>query len=380
MMMFYILSIMLPTIAVICCLIYDKTKVHIGEVIMMYFGWFIIVTLFGLISSMVTNRATEYLGDLITKATYYEDWDELVTYTTESCNSKGVCHTETHTRVDYHPEEFQMESSTGNSYLIDKDEYYRIVKRWGGKQTFEDMHRDYDTNDGDAYFCVWNNIEISAIPITWEHTYKNKVASSNDVFNYPDVSNDDVKHYGLYKYPPIDDLTQKCILGFNDPNAEKKFDFINGYYGPIKQIKCFILVYKNKPQMAGKLQEALWKGGNKNELIYCIGIDSSNNVTWANVISWCENQEMKIAAKDYITSMGKLNLVSLADYTKNTVIPKYKRKEFKDFEYIQNAPNHVACSVLFILLTIYCGIMSIFIITNDFDYNNDLSIKYRYRR
>ena len=45
---------------------------------------------------------------------------------------------------------------------IDKDEYYRIVKRWGGKQTFEDMHRDYDTNDGDAYFCVWNNIEITA--------------------------------------------------------------------------------------------------------------------------------------------------------------------------------------------------------------------------
>lgn len=372
MSIYYLISILIPILCTVYAVCFYPKKVNTYEILALFFAWLVCIGIFYL-GLHFSHYDTEYFGDLIKSATYYEEWDELETYTTTSCNSKGVCHSETHTRIDNHPAEYEMESRTGKSFSIDRDDYYGLVKRWGGSQQFEDMHRDYYSKDGDAYHCYWNNLESTFVPVTWTHMYENKVMDSNDVFNYSDVSKEDIKHYGLYDYPKVDNVYQKNILGIKDQKAEDKLQFINAMYGPSKQFRCYIIVFKNKPEMAGKLQEALWKGGNKNELVYCIGIDDSFKIVWANVFSWCENQEMKIGARDYITSLGTINLSKICDYTRTTVIPQFKRKEFSDFSYIVNAPSTAQIIIFYVIIIIICIAFTVFIVTNDYNYDKPIT-------
>lgn len=159
-----------------------------------------IIVIFGLKYSFVyiSSLDKEYLSDLVSKITYYEDWDEtvMVTHTrTVSCG-KGKTRTETYVVPErrYHPKRYVYETVTGETNDVSEDEYKLICYKLNMPAVFKDMHRSYRSKDGDAYVTSWNRTRENSYPVTWTHLYKNKVkASSYSIFKYGNMSEEKLK-------------------------------------------------------------------------------------------------------------------------------------------------------------------------------------------
>ena len=91
----------------------------------------------------------------------------------------------------------------------------------------------------------------------------------------------------------------------------------------------------NKPIEVSEQQKIYWEGGNKNELVICVGLDSLNNIKWNNTFSWCDAPELEIKIKSHLNENEKLNIPELCNFIENN-LNSWKRKEFKDFDYINS--------------------------------------------
>jgi hypothetical protein len=240
------------------------------------------------------------------------------------------------------------------------------VKEWGGKQTFVDMRRNYHTEDGDRYYVKWSSAEETAYPYNSIHKWENRVQAASDVFNFPEVSPEDIQTYRLHEYPGIGNLTALTILGTHDPKAEKHFAFMNGKYGPGKRIRIWVLIYKEQPRQAAKYQEALWKGGNKNEFVICISINQERDVQWAEVFSWSEDSSLKIGTRNYIESQEKLDLMKIADYLESDVLLKFKKRDFREFSYLTVEPSTKALIITYIIVLLVSVGVCFYVVLNEF--------------
>jgi hypothetical protein len=249
--------------------------------------------------------------------------------------------------------------------------YKELAKRWGGKETFIDMHRDYNSQDGDRYTIDWPKDPLVAEAIVTEHSYKNKVAASSDVFNFPEVSKEDFEHYGLYDYPMLAGYEQITILDHNKTHVNKPYSrywrYINGKLGPIKEVRIWVLIFRNQPLQAGHLQEGYWKGGNKNEFIICIGVDDDENVKWSHIISWTEAQTIKVETRDYVANMGKLDLMALAKWSEKEVLTKFKRPPYEEnFSYLEIKPSGTAI-LISVVVVLFANLgMAVWVVKNQF--------------
>ena len=156
----------------------------------------------------------------------------------------------------------------------------------------------------------------------------------------------------------------------------KEWKYINGYYGPKNQIRVFLLFYYNKPLSIVKEQQSYWFGGNMNEMIFCFGLDSvTKQIQWVDAFSWCDKPAMEVNFRSFYTNKKKLNLSELADWTQNA-IPKYwVRKSFKkDFDYIDVSLTDKQMLWLFIIVMIINIGISVYVVLNDIQYNDDGSI------
>jgi hypothetical protein len=86
---------------------------------------------------------------------------------------------------------------------------------------------------------------------------------------------------------------------------------MNALLGRKHQIRVWVLLYRDQPRDISKRQEALWKGGNKNELVICVGLNKANEFQWAEVFSWTKREDLKVSVRDYIQAQKKLDLVAL---------------------------------------------------------------------
>lgn len=298
----------------------------------------------------------EFWGGTVQVAEYYEDWDEEVPCTHEiPCSHTKYCkdnkgreyacgtkHSNDGYRhkydVDYHPPYWNAHDSNGITIGINSGVFERLCGQFGNK-TFVDLHRNYHSNDGDKYVTKWNGEKERFEPVTTVHTYENRVQASGSIFNFCDVN---PKTYGLFEYPDVNGYyTQPLILGSGGPTqaeAEKRLQWWNATLGPKRQVRIFILVFQNQPLQAGFDQENYWKGGNKNEFIVTMGVDGQNRVQWSHAISWTEAEELKIETRDWVSSMGTLDLTKLVDWLGPEVEKKWKRKHFRDFSYLSVEP------------------------------------------
>ena len=345
-----------------------------------------LIVIFGAFSfSDLMCMDTEYWGSLATKAIYYEAWDEYVHRTCEDTDCYGTgkdrtCTTRSYdcSYVDEHPERWEL-IIPGDTIQISKARYKELVERWGSPK-FKDMHRDFYRVDGDAYFVTWDSKEETAEPATTIHTYLNKVQNSSNVINYQQVTKEDAVKNKLFKYPSCSGYYINPIMGIKDSAASKKFDYINGLLGASKQVRLWVLVFINKPIETAMLQEAYWKGGNKNEFVYCIGIDDSKNVKWAHIFSWTKNERLKIESRNFICDMKKLDLLALAEFSKKSISKQFKRREFKEFEYLQINPPTWYIVVSFIIILIANIATFLFVILNSSNPSKSGDNEYSYYR
>lgn len=321
-----------------------------------------------LFSEYKLTSDTEYLGGLVKNTEYYQSWNEYIYQTCTRTDSKGNVTTYDCSYVMTHPEYWTVELVDGRVFHVSEDLYTKIVNKFNNA-TFVDLYRAYHTRDGDKYVSVWNNDFSNYHFFVNENTYTNKVQATNSVFNYPNVSKDEILEYGLFEYPEVEEFDIPTILPVSSNNfeIEKRLKYINGKFGPEIQLRLWILLFKNKSKKSGQLQEFLWKGGNKNEFVICIGIDDKNNIKWNHIFSWTESQDLKIETRNFISVQDTLNLLELSNYIETEFPKKWKRKPFSDFNYLTVEPPLSALIIAFILQIIFNIIHGVWIVKNHYD-------------
>ena len=319
----------------------------------------------------ISSLDKEYLSDLVSKITYYEDWDEtvMVTHTrTVSCGN-GKTRTETYVVPErrYHPKRYVYETVTGETNDVSEDEYKLICYKLNMPAVFKDMHRSYRSKDGDAYVTSWNRTRENSYPVTWTHLYQNKVkASSYSIFKYGNMSEEEIKENKLFDYPEIKNNDQNPILGFNATDTDiDAVRYLNGYRGPKNQIHVFILCFNNPSLEVAEMQKAYWQGGNKNEFVVCLGV-KNNKVIWCNPFSWSDEPMLEVKTRDYFIKHPNINFKDYAEWLDTQIDKNWHRKEFNDFNYLSIELSIGWYIAILIIILCYNVGISYWVITNEF--------------
>jgi hypothetical protein len=272
------------------------------------------------------------------------------------------------------------------TYPISYSKYKQLDLRWKhNNHSYKLVHDDYYNrpNHGGEHRVYWDKKWETSEPLVEIHSYENKVQASDSVFNFPEVSKDDVVRYGLYSYPDLSSSYETVTIMdmYKNWTADKYFRYVNSELGPKKKLRIWVLIFKNQPQAAGQMQEALWKGGNKNEFIFCIGTDADYNITWSQIISWTEVQELKIEARNYVSTEMKVvseqSLLELAHWCVDNLGTRFVKKNWDDFNYLTVQPSMTAIIISYLVTLIICTGYAIWAVKNQF---SEGSPKFRIRK
>lgn len=375
-------ALAIPILTSVVLLLGFRHKTVVWEYVVLFAVSIACVTGFKFAAEKVTTTDTEFWGGWVAQAEYFERWDEEVpcshtkycTRTVTSSGSDGSTHTDTEQYpcgtehlydVNVHPPKWVITDSNGESQFITSAQFERLASSWSNR-TFVDMRRHFHSIDGDKYLTVWDERDETLVGVTTKHHYENRVQSAASIFNFSEV---DPKVWGLYEYPGIGTWDQRAILGNGGPNtdeADKLLRFWNAKLGHVKQVKMFILVFPQGTTLeTGLAQENYWRGGNKNEFILAVGIDSASKVVWAHVISWTEEDKLKIDVRERALRQGVLDLADLVEYMTQEVHKRFERKPFAEFSYLTVEPPTWAVLLSYILTFLIDAGLGVWIVLND---------------
>jgi hypothetical protein len=292
--------------------------------------------------------------------------------------------------------------------IVGKTSYvYQTV--WGGT---DDTRKAYTSEH--TYI---NKVKASDLTIFNIKMVKENQADSLGLFKYPPYEGGGL--FGMTK-----GLEYPTILGGNfSKEIQEKFKRLNGKYGPSNQLRLWILVYENKPLSTAILQENYWVRGNMNELIICIG-KKGDEIQWSHAFSWAlsdvltadvKNQVMNLytykdstikknvpqvipITKEMRHAVNKLKLdknklpvipmpkqvtvdtvikvkssypmlneQTLNDYYNylNDNLSKFKRRSFKEFDYLSVEPSTGAVIFIYILALIIAIGVNFWVVNNE---------------
>ena len=336
---------------------------------------FVIVLIAKLCVGTFRTSDIEYWTEVVTKAEYHEAWTEQYTTVETYTDADGDLQTRMVTRTRRHSPYWRLILRDGRTISINSQKYKLVTRRFGNEKE-KDLHHggQISWGDGDMYYTNYPGKREVMLTATTRHRYKNKVQVSKSIFNFPEVTEEDIEYYSLFEYPDIDDCTGvPCILGTADKKieADKELRRCNAELGRPKQIRMWVLVFKNQPLDAAIMQESYWCGGNKNELVLCVGLDDAQNVKWAYCFSWTEVEALKTTVRNFVQEQTKLDLPATVKHMAAASQKKWVRKEFADFNYITVEPSALGMwlSGVFVLL-LNVG-MGIWIVLNEHEVLED---------
>jgi len=331
---------------------------------------------------------TEYWGGIGISAEYHEKWS---TWISQTCTRQVACGTDSkgNTRYctetydcsycDEHPPKWILVNSIGQSFTITKGKWEELKTRWKATPIFIDMKRRIRKSfwcgeDGDVYRINWNNDIYTSEPTTTTHRYENRVQASSSAFNFPRVTEEEIEAWKLYDYPKLRGYSYETVLGKEKfswfrksevDSLEKALQYLNGEMGPRKQLRVWVLLFEKSTE-AALLQEALWKGGNKNEVVICVGLSGeSRELSWIRVFSWTEKREVIVNLREDLMQMKIFHSEEFVKILSRN-LEDFQRKEFKDFSYVSvDPPSWAPWIVLLVSLLSSLGI-GIWAVKNDF--------------
>jgi hypothetical protein len=373
--MFIWLNLLIPMLAIVILVVFFRKNVAWWEYLLVFGAPLIVIVICKFTSVMSQVNTSECWNSFGTSAVYFEyweTWDHETCYRTVSCGKD--CTTQEPydcSHCDHNSEYWELYDNIGNAFRIDKATFDRLCQLWGNK-VFEDENRSIDHHwgcgqDGDAYRTKFDGQFEHTVPAVTKHIYENKVkCAKKSVFNFQEVRKDEIKQYSLFDYPTIDCFNYNPILGWNDKNASDRLQKYNGQFGSFKKVHMLILVFKDQPYEASLMQEAYWKGGNKNEFILCIGL-KGNEITWTKVISWTDKEEVKVTVARKVKELQQLDMNKIVEIMAAEVKLKFVKKNFRDFDYLTIEPTSTAILITFILSLLLSVGLSIYVIKNEFD-------------
>ena len=376
------LALLIPTLTVIFVAWKFPKKIHVIEYILL-FGIPIICIFVGKSCSIHSQtKDIEFWNSYGVQAIYEEEWrerwTEIETYTVTVGSGKNA-RTETRTRTvtkrRTHPEKWILQDNISKSHKISKNHFERLCKLWENR-TFKNMQRRRNTShtitkDGNAYITIYDKIFEHTVPICKQHTYENKIQCSKSIFNFQNIDDEIKNQYKLFEYPKENLFGFNPIIGYSSPVASKTLSIYNSRFGSIRQLHMMLLVFNGQPLETALYQEAYWKGGNKNEFIVCVGLDK-NKIKWTKVISWTENEILKITTARKIKEMKEFDVVKIVKYMGDNIPNKFIRKQFEDFSYISVQPTTTAVLITYGVTLLVSIIIAIISIINDFGLESSL--------
>ena len=374
------LLFIIPFITSIILFFFFNKKIVWWEYIVLIVPPILFALLVKVLMVTINVHDTEYLGGYVLKATHYEDWDETVLVTRVVTTGKT---TRTYVVPErrYHPDEYTYTSSIDSSERsISKNVYMAMKKQMNSPEQFRDMNRDYRSKDGDAYDIYWNGKIEDMYDITKSHSYENKVAAtqSHNIYKGQRITRKKALELGLYDYPPIDRYEiQNPILGpISDTSAIKAIRMLNACFGKEYQFRMYICIFPNKAMEISELQKQYWEVGNKNEFVVCLGMQNDTTVSWVNSFSWCDEPILEVLTRTWFAEHPTLDIPMYAQFLAEKIPSNWNRKNFEDFNYLNVNLAMWQYVVIIVLMLIVEGILSGFVIYNE--YTNDKKEKTNY--
>lgn len=269
-----------------------------------------------------------------------------------------------------------------------------------------------------------NKIKASDLTIFNMSVISKAKADSLGLFEYP-------KYEGGGFFSMTKGFEFPTILGGKvSEETQEKFRKLNGKFGVSNELRLWILVFENKPAMIAQYQENYWVRGNMNELVICIG-KKGEEIQWSYAFSWSTSAQLTAAVKDEvfnlfnykdslikgvapkaiplpkdiqkkimgnagnklpqgITPLPKIAVKDTVIKVKSPTYPvlnektwdayyqylnknlgQYKRRSFKEFDYLSVEPSNTAIIIVFVLAFIISICVNIWVITNDINDDNN---------
>ena len=308
-----------------------------GEVLVALLHW----AFFSSLSS-----CKEYLGGIVTSIYYEEPWTEIVIHRETYTDSNGKTRTRIRKEYKDHPEEYSFYTSIGTYSDISASDFRKIRDLWN-VPGHTDIWRDEKIKGGIRMGCHYDFYDMNPsciedntywVPVTVKRNYKNKIRSSNSIFKFQKISKSEAEQLGLPDYPELIGFDAPCVLSEDFEvlsYPDRLFRKFNAGVAPRAQMRLYILLFEaDKGVGISELQRAYWQGGNKNEFVICIGLDHLRHVAWAHAFSWADEQQLEVEVAQWLMQQGYLDWDDLYEWMKSN-LPRWKRKEFKDFDYIR---------------------------------------------
>lgn len=323
------------------------------------------------------TSATEYLGSTVSGIYHEDGWTELVERTETKTDSKGNSYTVKRIDEKWHREKYYFLTSLGSRFDCGSD-FYRLVERtwklapvrvsWRGEHIKHGIRYGTENEFSQLDYSQQENPDYW-VPITESNSYCNKIRRSNSIFKFERIDRRQARELGLYDYPFITDFDAPCILSYQcgygivDDDVEKLFRKFNARIASQWEMRLYILLFPAEKGIAiSEQQRAYWQGGNKNEFVVCVGIDAAGRVEWARTFSWADEQEIETQTSQRLMLNRNLDWQGFYDWLK-WHLRDWRRKEFKDFDYINvNLPLWQLLAIL--LLSTLENALALYLVIN----------------
>lgn len=293
----------------------------------------------------VYTSRTEYLGSMVRDINYEESWTELVEVSETKTDSKGNSYTVKRIEERYHKEKYYFHTTRGTKIKTDYGFYSFVRDLWKlpcTELSWSGNHIKGGVRYGSCYeMSDFDETERENpknwVPITESHSYTNKVQASNSIFKFEKIDKKQASEMGLLDYPAIYSHDAPCVLS-NDilvPKAvDELFRKFNARYAPEYQMRLYILLFDSSKGISiSEHQRAYWQGGNKNEFVVCIGMKSNVEIEWARAFSWADEQSKEVKTSEWLMKHSNIDWEKFYSWLRWNLMD-WKRKEFKDFDYI----------------------------------------------
>lgn len=375
---------MVPILAVVALRVFFPRKMTWWEFVIPLAVSAVVIFVGKLCADKIAVMDTEYWGGWMTKAVYFEPWDEEVpcsharyrTETRTTTDSKGNVSTYTEQVFDgyehpydvsNHGPKWQIEDSNEFVFDISQSEFERLADLFRSRRKVE-LNRDYHSIDGDAFVADWPGDRETLQPVTSVHSYENRVAKSRSLYSYMEV---DPRKTPVFDYPDVDNYTVSSVVSRSSWPGSAEIDKVNALLGASKKVRVWVVVWEGALDRSVALdQEAYWKGGNKNELVVCVNVNSIQDptVNWCEVFSWSNSEDLKVAIESFVSvDNTRLDMTALAHFLEREIADRWEKRNWHDFDYLDVQPPTWAIVLIWVFTCLATAFSSFFCLTNDYE-------------
>jgi hypothetical protein len=358
-----------PVLSMIVLYRYFSSKTVWWELILPLGCALISIFLCKVIIEKINISDREYLDSVVSKTENHDPWVEMVPCVHYQTVTVGKT---TYTRqmhpfdLCYHPRRCYLVCKHG-SHEVSLDYYTNLMKKvWKNEKTHTPI-RPSAMKNGDIHTSKWDEQFNHMETMTFTRNYDNKVQSSKSIFNFHELAPEDKKQYHLFDYPSIGHMHRgQSILGYQALDEDRVLlNRYNSMLGDIRSLRIWFVAFYNQPLVAGHAQESLWKGGNRNDIVITVGLNSDNKVQWVYPFSWAENETPKFAIRDYIAMQKTFDLSSAIKFSYEQVKDDVYVRDFTEFDYLETAISGWQIILIHILTIGVCIGIGYWVVNND---------------